>query len=365
MAASHPTTAADLLTKHDALSAAFAQRLTQLRPRTASRFAGLSGLVCMPQPQSKNQPVGHTALGLRVRRIAIPSGDIAFIDEGDGPPVLLLHGAPVTSLGFVRVIRSLRARHRVIAPDLPGFGQSRAATRFGGSLPEYAKSIEEFVDALELPSFVLFGCDAGACMGLAAAAKIPSRIAGLVIADTVPLPLMGRAWLVKMILRHIVSSRFVRFLNRRFNLVPWLVATLDPRRRPFSAHERAVLTSQYDSREKRDRILDVFFAMGRDDEFMRETGAAVAACLANKPALLLFGQFDPVRFVGAISRFREMFPRSTVAIIRKEKHFPILAAGEEVATAMKNWMSTIEGRDDPSRVPDRQPRHAAAGCPVS
>ncbi|MFZ5892559.1 MAG: alpha/beta fold hydrolase [Myxococcota bacterium] len=256
--------------------------------------------------------------------------------------VLLVHGGPLTSLGFVRVVRALREHHRVIAPDLPGFGQSRADVSFAGSLADYARSIREFCSGLKLDRVVLFGCDAGACVGLAAAAKMAPAIAGLVIADTVPFPLNGRAWLVKAVLRYVVSSYVFRFLNRRFNLLPWLVATIDPLRRPFSAHERAVLTGQYDSREKRDRILDVFSAMARDDRFMCETAGDVARYLRDKPALLLFGQMDPVRFVGGISRFRRMFPRSTVAIVPKERHFPILAEGEAVAAMMLSWMRTLE-----------------------
>jgi haloalkane dehalogenase len=294
---------------------------------------------------SREAANGSPSLGLTVHRVTIFSGDIAYVDEGEGPPVLLVHGGPLTSLGFVRVIRSLRGHHRVIAPDLPGFGQSRAATSFGGSLAEYARSIVELCGSLKLERFVLFGCDAGACISLAAAATIAPQLAGLVIADTVPLPLSGRAWLVKLVLKYVVSSGFVRFLNRRFNLLPWLVATLDPLRRPLSSSERHVLKAQYDSYEKRDRILDVFAAMGQDERFMRDTAAAVVRHLAETPALLLFGQFDPMRFVGSVSRFRDMLPRSTVAIIPGEKHFPILAAGEEVASAMRGWMTMIGHRD--------------------
>src|SRR5687767_16015503 len=110
----------------------------------------------------------------------------------------------------------------------------------------------------------------------------------------------------------------MRFLNRRLNLLPWLVATVDPHRRPFSASERAVLTRQYDSTAKRDRILDLFAAMGHGDAFMHETAAHVSARLANKPALLLFGQFDPVRFAGGVSRFKRLFPRASVIIIPRE-----------------------------------------------
>jgi haloalkane dehalogenase len=284
-------------------------------------------------------------LGLRVRNTITPSGDVAYVDEGSGPPIVLLHGAPITSIGFVRVIRSLRVQHRVIAPDLPGFGQSQPAPTFDGTLAAYATSITEFCESLDLRKFVLFGCDAGACIGLAAAATLSPRIAGLVIADTVPFPLRGRAWIVRTILRHVVTSPPVRALNRRLNLLPWLVATVDPHRRPFAAHERAEFTGQYDSPEKRDRILDVFSAMGYGDAFMRETATRVSERLAEKPVLLLFGQFDPVRFVGGVSRFRKMFRNSTVVIIPRERHFPILAAGEEVAVALATWMQAIGGQE--------------------
>lgn len=287
----------------------------------------------------------HDTLRMRIRTTTTESGCIAYIDEGSGPPIVLLHGAPITSLGFVRVVHGLRARHRVIAPDLPGFGQSQPSPTFDGTLGAFARSIQEFCESLDLDNFVLFGCDAGACVGLPAAAAMNRRIAGLVIADTVPVPLNGRAWLVKMILRHVVTSPPLRYLNRRLNLLPWLVATVDPHRRPFSPHERAVLTGQYDSAEKRDRILGVFSAMGYDDAFMHHTAAQVSARLADKPVLLLFGQFDPVRVVGGVSRFKKLFRNSTVAIIARERHFPILAAGDEVAVALGSWMRAIGWQD--------------------
>lgn len=305
----------------------------------------------------------ESALGLRIRRIQIPSGDIAFIDEGEGPPVLLLHGAPATSLGFVRVIRELRKHHRVIAPDLPGFGRSRAAESFERSLSAYATSIEEIVHALELERLVLLGFDSGGCTGLAAAARMAGKIEGLVIADSVPIPLTGRAWFVRMVLRYVVSSRLARWLNRKLNLLPWLVATVDPLRRPLSAHERAAITGAYDSAEKRDRVIDMFSAMGRDDGFMRRTAAEVTDRLADKPVLLLFGQLDPVRLAGGASRFSKMFHRTTLRIIRGEKHFPILAAGEQVAAEIEDWLRATKAARARPGLPVRTALGSGAEAP--
>lgn len=123
---------------------------------------GCPVLSVWPQNKLANESMeGGAALGLRVQTVTIPSGDIAYIDEGSGPVVLLVHGGPLTSLGFVRVVRALRDHYHVIAPDLPGFGQSRAHASFGGSLADYAQSIAEFTSALNLQRLVLFGCAAG------------------------------------------------------------------------------------------------------------------------------------------------------------------------------------------------------------
>lgn len=86
----------------------------------------------------------------------------------------------------------------------------------------------------------------------------------------------------------------------------------------------------------------MFAAMGHGDAFMYETAAKVSALLADKPALLLFGQFDPVRFAGGVSGFRQLFPQAGVVIIPRERHFPILAAGDEVAAALDKWMRGLE-----------------------
>lgn len=293
------------------------------------------------------QPVGRHMLGLPLKSITLGSGEISYIDAGSGPTILLLHGAPVTALGFVRVVRELQAHYRVIAPDLPGFGRSTMSPGFASSLAGYAGFVEEFCRALRLTGFFAYVNDASGCFGLSALARLARDVAGIVVASTVPVPIDGRAWIVRPILEYIVGSRLVRFLNRRFNLLPWLVARVAPLLRPFPPEERAVLLAQFDTPEKRDRVIDVFVQMGQQDEFMRATAASVAERLAAIPALLLYGQFDPMRLIGGVARWKRLFRRNTVAIIPLEEHFPILASGERVARAIRSWIQTLEKTPKP------------------
>jgi haloalkane dehalogenase len=281
----------------------------------------------------------ETALGLTRRTLMLDGGVVSYLDEGSGPVVVLLHGAPLTSLGFVRVIRSLRRDHRVIAPDLPGFGGSDLPPAFSGALSGYAAFVERFCLTLGLEAMYLYVNDSSGSFGLEAAARLQGRVAGLVVADTVQIPLTGRAWPVRQLLARLMGLRLVRWLNRRLNLLPWLVATVAPYLRPFSRSEREALVNEFDTPAKRDRVLELFRQMGRDHAFMRHAAELVYARLRNVPALLLYGQFDPVRFVGAIGRFRRLLPRSVVRIVPFEEHFPILASGARVAELVRAWIA--------------------------
>ena len=266
----------------------------------------------------------------------------SYVDEGSGPVVLLLHGAPVTSLGFVRVIRELRTTHRVIAPDLPGFGGSEMPRGFGATLDEYASFVVQFCSALGLRNVVMYVNDSSGCIGIAAATHFaPGTLRGMVVASTVPIPLTGAAWFVGLVLKYIVGSRAMRWLNRRFNLLPWLVASVAPWLKPFTKAERAALVREFDTIEKRDRVLDFLEQMAVDKVFMQATAKRASEQLAHLPAMILYGKFDPMRIIGGVSRFRALFPRNHVVIIPMEEHFPILSSGAKVGSAMRDWMDRL------------------------
>ena len=294
----------------------------------------------------------HTALGLRYRSIQLSTGHISYVDEGSGPSILLLHGAPITSLGFVRVVRGLKPHHRVIAPDLPGFGYSTCHENFEGSLDDYARFVEEFCKALRLRHFYLYLNDSSCCIGMVAASSLASDVSGLVVASTVPVPLTGAAWFVKIALKHLVSSRPVRWLNRHFNLLPWMVSTLAPLLNPFTVSERKMLRRQFSRHDQRDRLLDLLEHMGRDEPFMERAARVIRDTFRDTPTLLLYGQFDPMRIIGGVRHYKRAFQNSTVHIVPREEHFPILSSGAQVAAVVRRWIVDVESsRERASRTP--------------
>jgi haloalkane dehalogenase len=121
---------------------------------------------------------------------------LAYVDEGpaDGAPVLLLHGEPSWSYLYRKIIAALVARgHRVLAPDLIGFGRSdKPADRADYTYERHVAWMSQWLGQTELTDITLFVQDWGGLIGLRLVAASPEVFAGVVIANT-GLP-VGTGW---------------------------------------------------------------------------------------------------------------------------------------------------------------------------
>jgi haloalkane dehalogenase len=110
-----------------------------------------------------------------------------YVDEGpaDAAPVLLLHGEPSWSYLYRKMIPPLAAAgHRVIAPDLIGFGKSdKPAEQTDYSYAGHVAWLRQFIETLDLRNVTLFGQDWGSLIGLRVAAEDESRFARIAIGN--------------------------------------------------------------------------------------------------------------------------------------------------------------------------------------
>ncbi len=117
-------------------------------------------------------------------QVAVNGASVHYVDEGQGPPLLLLHGNPTWSFVYREIILGLRDRYRCIAPDYPGFGLSRAAPDYGFTPAEHAGVIEQWLLTLDLTNVTMMVQDWGGPIGFAVATRHPERFAGFVIGNT-------------------------------------------------------------------------------------------------------------------------------------------------------------------------------------
>jgi pimeloyl-ACP methyl ester carboxylesterase len=118
------------------------------------------------------------------RRVRVEACEVFYRQAGpaDGPPVLLLHGFPTASHMFRDLTPRLADRFRLVAPDLPGFGQSALLPpdQFDYSFDNLARIIERFTELIALSRFALYLFDYGAPVGLRMALRHPERITALI-----------------------------------------------------------------------------------------------------------------------------------------------------------------------------------------
>jgi pimeloyl-ACP methyl ester carboxylesterase len=102
--------------------------------------------------------------------------------RADAPALLLLHGFPSASHMFRDLIPLLADRFHIVAPDLPGFGQSEmpARSKFIYTFDNIAGVIDRFTEVIGLKRFAIYVFDYGAPTGFRIATKHPDRIAAII-----------------------------------------------------------------------------------------------------------------------------------------------------------------------------------------
>jgi pimeloyl-ACP methyl ester carboxylesterase len=108
-----------------------------------------------------------------------------FIDEGNGRPVLLLHGQPTWGYIYRNFIPALAATHRVVVPDHMGFGKSETPLDREYTLRTHVGNLTAPIDALDLRDITLVMQDWGGPIGVGYAVRHPQRIHSLVLMNTV------------------------------------------------------------------------------------------------------------------------------------------------------------------------------------
>src|SRR6516165_4015488 len=158
---------------------------------TPPRTAGRKGLPISLRSISDHM-MGMRQAPIAKRRLMHPVfrtqkvGDVEVFYRESGPieapVILLLHGFPTAGHMFRDLIPELAAHYRVIAPDLPGFGNTVAPPRgvFTYSFDSLADVMAGFVDALGLNRYALYTFDYGAPVGLRLALRYPERISAII-----------------------------------------------------------------------------------------------------------------------------------------------------------------------------------------
>jgi pimeloyl-ACP methyl ester carboxylesterase len=172
--------------------------------------------------------------------------DTFFMEAGAGKPVVLLHGLGATNASMLPPLWDLARDHRVLAPDLPGFGESGKPVRTY-DFAFFAAWLRDFLDQVGVKKAVVVGNSLGGRIALEAGLTMPERIESMVLLCPSPAFLRGRQAvpivkalrpemaLVPMLLGHAQVAQVARSLFARPERLPdgWYDAFADEFLRVF------------------------------------------------------------------------------------------------------------------------------------
>jgi pimeloyl-ACP methyl ester carboxylesterase len=271
--------------------------------------------------------------------------EVAYREAGadDAPVVLLLHGFPSSGHMFRDLIAKLAGRYRVIAPDLPGFGQTKAPARgqFSYSFDNLAKVIGNFVDALALKRYAIYIFDYGAPTGLRLAMAHPERVTAIVSQNgNAYVEGLSQGW--SPIQRYWTDpSSTNRDALREFlkpESIRWqyVFGTPDP---TLVSPDGSNLDAFFMSRPGAEDIqLDLFLDYRTNVALYPKFQAYFRE--HQPPLLAIWGKNDPFFLPAGAEAYRRDLPKAQVQFL-DTGHFALETHHDEVATAMHAFLDDV------------------------
>ena len=266
-----------------------------------------------------------------------------YLDEGQGPPVVMVHGNPTWSFYFRKLVLALRGHHRVIVPDHIGCGLSDkpAEDRYEYTLKQRVDDLERLLDSLGVVKDVtLVLHDWGGMIGMAYADRRPERIARIVLMNTAAF-LLPRTKPFPWPLR-VARSRLGRQLVLRFNAfsstASWVGA-----RKGLPREVRRAYVAPYDTAAN--RIATWRFVQDiplRPGEKAYELVAGVQSRLTrfrDRPALICWGERDFVFDRHFLREWGEHWPQAETHRFPEAGHYVLEDEAERIVPLVRDFLS--------------------------
>ena len=256
--------------------------------------------------------------------VLIDGHKIAYNQQGEGSPVVLIHGIPTSNVLWRNIMPDLATTHRVFAPDLLNYGKSDKPVDANVSIEAQSRLIVKFMDQLGLQSADLVAHDIGGGVAQLIAVNYPERIRKLVLIDTVCFD----SWPI---------PEFLPLQQAGAEEAMSLAALLTMMRgfMPQGVHNKAVMT---------DDVIDLYLAPWSTEagkkalfrNFRRlnpEYTLAIAGALRHLPhdTLILWAEQDVFQKPAYAGKLQETIPNARLVWIKEAGHWLMEEKPEEIS----------------------------------
>ena len=273
---------------------------------------------------------------LPLKSVMVDGQRISYLDQGQGPPVLLIHGFGGSMWQWEHQQSALATRFRVITPDLPGSGLSDKPD-IAYTPDEMLHFLTEFLDALRIPQASLVGNSMGAGLAIGMALDQPDRVSKLVLISGLPPRVMDHLAnpSIKRALTAGTPSWLVSFGNFLFGglMVDRILKEI--------VYDHTLLTPAVLERSNRNRqrpgLIKPLMTVGDNLPAWEERYAPRIGTI-TQPTMILWGEEDRVFPIKAGKLLHELIPKSAFTAIPRAGHIPQWEQPEPVNAYLRSFL---------------------------
>ncbi len=265
-----------------------------------------------------------------------------YLDEGQGEPLLMVHGNPTWSFAWRRLVKQLSRSYRVIAVDHMGCGLSDKPQDYSYTLATHIANLQTLITALDLKNITLFAHDWGGAIGMGAAVDLPERFGKFVLMNTaafrsqeIPLriavcriPVLG-AWCVRGL--NLFSGAAIRMAVEKHERM--------------TGNIKAGFLGPYDNWQNRVAVhrfvQDIPLKPSHPSyETLKHVEDGLAQ-FKDKPMLLIWGEKDWCFTTNFLDEFERRFPQAETLRIPDAGHYVFEDAHEIMLPRIEQFLQQL------------------------
>ncbi len=261
---------------------------------------------------------------------------VRYLQSGTGPPLILIHGLLGYSFSWRFTLPALASTFRVIAPDLPGAGFSRAAPELDYRLRSIAERLLRFIDVLKIERCHLLGSSHGGAVVMRAATLSPGRVQKLVLVAPVnPWSAIGKRR-ARFLSSSFIAPLFNHYAPRMKFAHGWVLRRLYGNARRISPGTLEGYSAPYEQPGSFAHNLKILHSWERDLADLKTSLPRIA----QLPVLMIWGTFDRAVSPGSAQELQQQFQNARLVMFEGVGHLPYEESPEDFNRTVMAFLQT-------------------------
>ncbi|MEO1993855.1 MAG: alpha/beta fold hydrolase [Planctomycetaceae bacterium] len=263
-----------------------------------------------------------------------------YLDEGQGPVLLMVHGNPTWSFAWRHLIRNLAADHRVVAIDHIGCGLSDKPQDYNYCLSQHIANLKQLIEHMDLERITLVAHDWGGAIGMGAAGDLADRFQRFVLCNTAAFPATRIPRRIQICRFPLLGSLAIRGANLFCRAALRMAVVRHDR---MTDEVRRGYLLPYDSWNHRiavDRFVkDIPMCSTHPSYQALQDVENGLSQFVDAPMLLLWGERDWCFTLEFLREFQRRFPQAECCQIAEAGHYVFEDAHEKMIIRMRAFLS--------------------------